>query len=260
MAGFDFTISILPKERDIARHSLAVVQKHAKALKISFKYRWKKELISQSDYYYITVDGSLVAIEQLYFITFDTIPVFCKGFVKCRSVLKKSNIGETIPFSLFKAISKFKNEIKDFIKEGKNTLQTKFIINTLFFDKTHIPALDKQLENLTFCISVFRTYCDKVIAEQLIELFHTVTELMLAETTVSKTSKLTYEQLAVEAFKINVLDAESRDLLIDLKNMRKKAKHRGKIISDNELMPMLNKLITICQILVIKIITLNHIL
>lgn len=232
MAGFDFEFDYgygTDADYELARRLLRHLQWRARYYGLEMHYRVNRETLS----YTVVVDGPLPGMQA--FAPRLTLEVFtCAEFAEQpKPAWRRTDIAWDLSNGYREGLEK----ISDAVHEVSRAFQPVFsslapATHSLGFDLTGVPThLHGPLRRFEATVAMYANLPVMLLPTlpteeaQVVEEAHTATELLLRTALGVRT--LSYAQMADRAKEHGWVDAEQHRLLIQLKELRKRVKHRG---------------------------------
>lgn len=194
---------------------------------LEFRYRWQN-----GGGYYVTVDGSLTSMQA----TLEPLVVGALSHAEAATGFGGSRKRSSIARRLTGAYAQGLDEITDFVEKMSESLGG--TPNSWSFDVGRATHLGGHLKAFTTSLTTYHQ--GKLRPHQIAEECHTVIELLLRENLGANAKGRSFEGMVHLAFEGGLLDRALVAQLIELKNDRRDAKHKGQGISQakmNELLP-----------------------
>ena len=236
MAGFNFKFPVPIEDRVYARTLLRSAQSRAKKEALEFRFYWRERGKGfPFNHYYVTVDGDLLSIEL-----FTTHMLrFCDGFQEGYSAhnrkLRKSKTPTAFAGCLHWKLSEFRSslqEISGLIREKVGP----FALNSVSFIVPKASGLQKSMKALGASFTSY--FLGEAASEQLAEQIHSSSEHLLRRL-FPTSPRVPFRSLLTKCRDGKYISPDQFAALLNVKSLRRNAKHRGQNISDSVLQPHL---------------------
>ena len=233
MSGFDFDVQSLENERDFIKSLLGLAQLRASRLGVEFKYRWQVQ-----SGYYVTVDGSLTAMEALHNPLIISLISLAEGTSHKKFALRKR---VQLARRITSAYAEGLDQIADFVREIATDLGGE--PNSYTFRELEDPILNSILTSLRRMLADyhFGMKNPRVVAEEI----HTAMENLMNVLLGGKARDLSFASKAEKCVEKQYISEANFQFALKLKNLRRGGKHRGTLIKSHELNNLLEDCISI---------------
>lgn len=226
MAGFDYSIQCKAAQRKYLKGLLGAIQREASKWKIEYRYKW------DGDNYYVTMDGTLKYIEAMSVYFNDVLPASVE-FSNDLTLRERKAIVSLL-------VVEHMNSLSYIVKSVHKTANDYGAIpNTYRFDSERAIELKGLFGILSSALIRYETFNNS--PSETAESIHTVLESLMFKVVTTKkilskrkAKDTPYEPMA-KILDENGLLNDSLEKVIQLKDMRKEAKHRNKLINHNSL-------------------------
>lgn len=220
MAGYDFTVRCAGSDTTLSRALLKKTQRICRSYQLELHYKHEP----QDKQFYVTVDGPLKMMQASTAVLARVLPAFAEGASRPQN--RRSNV--RLAIRMVKAYWKGVVRISESIAAACGRYDG--IPNSLFFDASrHSEQIDDRLWSLTESIIAFEN--GDLGAPQILEEIHTGMEWLMKELIGSSAKRLSYAEMAQKLRDEGKLSPELCDVIIEMKDLRVGAKHRGQHVS-----------------------------
>jgi hypothetical protein len=213
-----------------------MAQRLGKARQCEVRYRRQSPI-----HFYVTADGPLISLQSLGELLFYNLLPFAEGFANPKSRQTRLKIAEKLCMTYMEKLQDFSDDVREIANQLGGEP------NSFFFHVGGATHLKKRLREFTKFLIFY--WEGRIGSNQFAEEAHTILELLLKNVT-QKNRNYSFAQLVDAAVECGVVSNDYRTALIELKDLRKGAKHHGKEISVDKMDEMVPKVLSACQILV----------
>lgn len=266
MAGFGFTFEYENAALELVQKLLRHSQRQALYFDLEFRYRINRD----RQEYLVTVDGRLRSMQALGTRLWMEVPLLAEWFHKPKPAWRRTDAG----FWFLEGYAEGLRDITASVQYLPKVL--KRVVAPTMADKWYAPesiTFDPELVP-THLVGPLRTF-EAVLAlylnlpenaamlwppvqvievELVVEECHTATELLLKNALRAKTDQ-SFGQMVADAHRRGWVNRGQRDLLIALKELRKRVKHHGQGAGrfSRDLLPMVMNSAACCHLLLERI-------
>ena len=236
MAGFDFSLSVTDRQMNFARTLLRSVQKWGRRYEVRFRYRREKKVS-----FICIVDGPLIRIQLLEAYIATCLPVLA-------DVSEDSLTNSERARFICKFIQGYNEglcQLHAFVVDSAGLFNG--IPNSINFDYGLNSNLGDYLQGLA--LSFVNYLRGNVTPRQHAEECHTAIEVLCMQFRKDGS----WENKIDAAIEAGVLSKKYKNELVRLKDLRKRAKHRGQIPSEEDFKAILPTIINSIHELVVNI-------
>lgn len=273
MADFGFRFEYENAALDLVRKLLLHSQRQARYFDVEFRYRINRDIES----YLVTVDGRLRSMQALSMRLWMEVPLLAEWYDKPKPAWRRTDAG----FYFLEGYAEGLRDITESVQYLPKVLKRLVIPEladdlyapeSITFDEELMPShLVGPLRTFEAVLALYLNLPEHtamlwppvqlIELELVIEESHTATELLLRNALPPKTGQ-SFAQLVANAHRRGWINRGQRDLLIELKDLRKRVKHHGQGAGRfyRDLFPMVMNAATCCHLLLERVAgqTLKH--
>lgn len=236
MAGFDFSLTVTKRQLVFVRNLLRSVQEWGRGHHVKFRYRKESE-----NSFICLVDGPLINIQLLEALIATSLPVMgCASEDPLTNLERSRVIGK-----LIRKYNESLSHFHDFVIDTADLIRG--TPNSINFNYGLSSNLGEYLHGLS--ISFIGYLRGEVTHRQHAEECHTAIEILCMQFRKDGS----WENKVDAAIEAGALSKNYKNDLVSLKDLRKRAKHRGQPFSDTELKTIIATLVKATHELVISV-------
>lgn len=235
MAIFDFKVHCQDRQRGLSRALLRQLQALAKNRNLELRFRWVNK------HYYVTVDGSLLEMQALTPTAIPYLYGYSEAYPEPKNLSTRRNLCDELIDSYLAGVERISDDVHEIAEYIGGTA------NSYRLDPGTRTHLTGPLRS--FRISLVMYHNGLLAPASLAEDAHTAAELLLKAVLLRDSRPDSFEGLVKSAITAQLLQGYLEQPLLELKNLRKNAKHRGQGVSAKRLNELLPSILSACQTL-----------
>ncbi len=233
MAGFDFEVEISGSQRFLVRALLRELQAFARARGVSVRFR------TNAVGYHVDVNGSLFETQAIVETSRPFLVGFATGLPRPRGRRTRCSICERVLESFVSSVS----EISTLVDQASDLFDG--VPYSYRFDIGDATDLAGSMKAFSRVLVLYHN--GHLAPVHLAESAHTAIETLLRRALGRDSRGKSFEAMAHRAVKRGYLTAESVGSILELKNIRRDAKHRGQGIRPQKLERLLEPILRGCH-------------